>query len=87
MKKTKIMDVDFKDLVEKISTDDIVLPDFPRGFVWRQKENQAALLASVLTKLPIGTILLILKVMRAKKLVCVIADQKLKKKEQVLMLC
>lgn len=59
MKKTKIMDVDFKDLVEKISTDDIVLPDFQRGFVWRQKENQAALLASVLTKLPIGTILLL----------------------------
>ncbi|MGN0290831.1 MAG: DUF262 domain-containing protein, partial [Lachnospiraceae bacterium] len=34
-----------------------VLPDFQRGFAWRDKNKQKALIASVLTKLPIGTVL------------------------------
>lgn len=59
MRKTKIEEVDFKQMVEEISNDSIVLPDFQRGFVWKDKNKQKALIASVLTKLPIGTILLL----------------------------
>ena len=36
-----------------------MLPDFQRGFVWKDQKKQKALIASILTKLPIGTILLL----------------------------
>lgn len=56
---TKFEKVKFYDLVKQIKEDKIVLPDFQRGFVWKDKNKQKALIASVLTKLPIGTILLL----------------------------
>lgn len=59
MSETKFERVRFSDLVRDIEKDEIVLPDFQRGFVWKDKEKQKALIASVLTKLPIGTILLL----------------------------
>ena len=55
MKETEYKRVEFADLVKDIKKDEIVLPDFQRGFGWRDKEKQKALIASVLTKLPIGT--------------------------------
>ena len=51
--------IDFTELVQKIEDNKIVLPDFQRGFVWTDQKKQKALIASVLTKLPIGTILLL----------------------------
>ncbi len=59
MGETKFDRVRFGKLVQDIEKDEIVLPDFQRGFVWKDKDKQKALLASVLTKLPIGTILLL----------------------------
>ncbi len=59
MGKTKFEPVEFKELVSDVCEDRIILPDFQRGFVWRDKNKQKALIASVLTKLPIGTILLL----------------------------
>lgn len=59
MGETKFEAVDFSKLVSDIERNEIVLPDFQRGFVWKDKERQKALIASVLTKLPIGTILLL----------------------------
>lgn len=49
--------VDLRDIVDKILDNTIVLPDFQRGFTWKEKNRQKSLLASVLTKLPIGTVL------------------------------
>ena len=46
-----------RDIVDRISENTIVLPDFQRGFTWKDYNRQKALLASVLTKLPIGTVL------------------------------
>ena len=51
--------LDFGEIVRKIAEDKMLLPDFQRGFVWKDKNKQKALIASVLTKLPIGTILLL----------------------------
>lgn len=49
--------VDLKKMMDRISENEIVLPDFQRGFAWKDKNKQIALIASVLTKLPIGTVL------------------------------
>lgn len=49
--------VNLKKMIDKISENEIVLPDFQRGFAWKDKNKQIALIASVLTKLPIGTVL------------------------------
>lgn len=49
--------VNLREIVEGISENTIVLPDFQRGFTWREQGLQKSLLASVLTKLPIGTVL------------------------------
>ena len=49
--------VNLRDIVDRISENTIVLPDFQRGFTWKENNRQKALLASVLTKLPIGTVL------------------------------
>lgn len=45
-------------LIKKIEKKEILLPDFQRGFVWND-EMQKRLAASVLTKMPIGNILLL----------------------------
>ena len=49
--------VNLRDIVDRISENTIVLPDFQRGFTWKENNRQKALLASVLTKLPIGCLL------------------------------
>lgn len=49
--------VNLNEIMKGIENDTIVLPDFQRGFTWRDKNKQKALIASVLTKLPIGTVL------------------------------
>lgn len=51
--------VDLKDLIKKIEESRILLPDFQRSFVWSDLELQKRLLASVIAKLPIGSILLL----------------------------
>ena len=56
---TEFKQVNFYELIKLIEEDRIVLPDFQRGFVWKDKNKQKALIASDLTKLPIGTILLL----------------------------
>ena len=48
-----------KDLIGKIEKKDILLPDFQRGFVWKDEEQQRKIVASVLAKMPIGSILLL----------------------------
>lgn len=47
-----------KKLIEDIQKDEIMLPDFQRKFTWNI-EKQKALVASVLTMLPVGGILLL----------------------------
>ena len=47
-----------KSIVEDIQKNEIMLPDFQRQFDW-SLEKQCALVASVLTKLPVGGILLL----------------------------
>lgn len=50
---------DFKELVRDIESKKILLPDFQRDFVWKDEEKQKKIVASVLTKMPIGSILLL----------------------------
>lgn len=50
---------DFKELVRKIEEKKILLPDFQREFVWKDEEQQCKIIASVLAKMPIGSILLL----------------------------
>lgn len=45
--------------INKIKRNAIMLPDFQRNFVWKEEETQKKLVASVLTKMPIGSILLL----------------------------
>lgn len=45
--------------INKIKKNEILLPDFQRNFVWKEEETQCKLVASVLTKMPIGSILLL----------------------------
>lgn len=58
MKKAE-MTVDFNEMVDEIEQGQILLPDFQRKFSWTGKEVQAKLAASVLCKMPIGSILLL----------------------------
>lgn len=51
--------VDFKDVVRNIERKKILLPDFQREFVWRDEEQQKKIVASILAKMPIGSILLL----------------------------
>lgn len=46
-------------IVNKILNNEILLPDFQRKFVWTDEEKQKRLVASVLAKMPIGSILLL----------------------------
>ena len=50
---------DFKEIIRKIENHSILLPDFQREFVWKDEEQQKKIVASVLTKMPIGSILLL----------------------------
>ncbi len=50
---------DFTEIISKIEKKEIVLPDFQRGFVWKSEEEQCKLVASVLARMPIGSILLL----------------------------
>lgn len=50
--------LDFGEIVRKIAEDKMLLPDFQRGFVWKDEE-QRKIVASVLAKMPIGSILLL----------------------------
>jgi hypothetical protein len=56
---TKQSRVNIKQLLSSISNGDILIPDFQRGFVWNKIENQQKLIASVFSRLPIGSILLL----------------------------
>ena len=58
-KDKKMSDMNFNAVVKDIIEGKILLPDFQRGFVWKEPDIQIGLAASVLTKLPIGTILLL----------------------------
>lgn len=51
--------LDFGEIVRKIAEDKMMLPDFQRGFVWKDEEQQRKIVASVLAKMPIGSILLL----------------------------
>lgn len=46
-------------IIEKITNREILLPDFQRAFVWKEEEKQSRLIASVLAKMPDGSILLL----------------------------
>ena len=45
--------------IGKIIKNNILLPDFQRQFVWKDEDAQCKLVASVLTKMPLGSILLL----------------------------
>ncbi len=50
---------DFKEIVRKIEKNQIMLPDFQREFVWKDEERQKKIVASVMAKMPIGSVLLL----------------------------
>lgn len=51
--------VNISQLLSDISNGIILIPDFQRGFVWNKIESQQKLIASVFSRLPIGSILLL----------------------------
>lgn len=51
--------IDFNEIVADVVSERILLPDFQRTFVWRDIERQTRLIASVLARLPIGSVLLL----------------------------
>lgn len=57
--KRKVEGMELRKLIREISQNSILLPDFQREFTWTGENEQKALVASVLTKLPIGSILLL----------------------------
>lgn len=48
--------MEFNAILDRIKKNDLILPDFQRGFVWEQ-ERMRKLYASILAKIPIGSIL------------------------------
>lgn len=50
---------DFREIVRQIENYKILLPDFQREFVWKDEEKQKRIVASVLARMPIGSILLL----------------------------
>lgn len=50
---------DFAEIVKEIEQNEIYLPDFQRKFVWKSEEMQLKLVASVLSRMPMGSILLL----------------------------
>ncbi len=51
--------VDFNEIIKEIEDNQILLPDFQRNFVWSDKRTQSKLVASVLCKMPLGSILVL----------------------------
>lgn len=51
-------ETNLKTLVELVRKNELLLPDFQRGFVW-DIETQKRLIASVLAKMPLGSILVL----------------------------
>lgn len=47
------------EIINKIERNQILLPDFQREFVWKDEDQQKQLVASVLCKMPVGSILLL----------------------------
>ena len=47
------------EIINRVEKNEILLPDFQRDFVWKDEEQQKKLVASVLCKMPVGTILLL----------------------------
>lgn len=47
------------EIINQIEKNQILLPDFQREFVWKDLEQQKQIVASVLCKMPIGSILLL----------------------------
>ena len=47
------------EIINKIEKNQILLPDFQREFVWKDEDKQKQLVASVLCKMPVGSILLL----------------------------
>ncbi|MCI5873739.1 MAG: DUF262 domain-containing protein [Clostridiales bacterium] len=54
----KTTQTNLKKIVEMVQGKEMLLPDFQRGFVWNA-QKQKALIASVLAKMPIGSVLLL----------------------------
>ena len=50
---------DFKQIIRDVDDQKILLPDFQRDFVWKDEKQQKQITASVLAKMPIGSILLL----------------------------
>lgn len=46
-------------IVNQIKKNEILLPDFQRDFVWTEERTQKKILASLMARIPIGTILLV----------------------------
>ena len=51
--------MNLQEIISKIEAGEILLPDFQRKFVWTEEERQKKIVASILTKMPIGSILLL----------------------------
>lgn len=51
--------MNLQEIISEIDVDKILLPDFQRKFVWTEEERQKKIVASILTKMPIGSILLL----------------------------
>lgn len=51
--------MNLQEIIGDIQKNKILLPDFQRKFVWTEDERQKKVIASVLTKMPIGSILLL----------------------------
>lgn len=58
VKLEKSTNTNLKKITEMIQSKDLLLPDFQRGFVWNV-DKQKALIASVLAKMPLGSVLLL----------------------------
>ncbi|SCX88084.1 A nuclease family of the HNH/ENDO VII superfamily with conserved AHH [Butyrivibrio hungatei] len=51
--------MNLQEIINEIEAGDVLLPDFQRKFVWTEEERQKKIVASILTKMPIGSILLL----------------------------
>ena len=51
--------MNLQEIIGDIEKGKILLPDFQRKFVWTEEERQRKIVASILTKMPIGSILLL----------------------------
>lgn len=51
--------MNLQEIIGDIEKNKILLPDFQRKFVWTEEERQRKIVASILTKMPIGSILLL----------------------------